>query len=82
MRIYLDDDRKELVSVICNRCKKELRVENGIVKEGCFHGEALFGYFSKKDGMRHHFDLCEECYDRMAAGFAIPVEEEDVKEML
>lgn len=82
MRIYLDDDRKELVSVICNRCKRELRVENGIVKEGCFHAEAQFGYFSTKDGMRHHFDLCEKCYDRMAAGFAIPVEEEEVKEML
>ncbi|MBP3604767.1 MAG: hypothetical protein J6J79_11535 [Lachnospiraceae bacterium] len=82
MRIYLDDDRKELVSVICNRCKKELKVENGIVKEGCFHAEAKFGYFSKRDGVMHHFDLCEDCYDRMAAGFAIPVEEEEMKELL
>ena len=57
MRIYMDDNRQELVSVICNRCKKELKVENGIVKEGCFHAEAAFGYFSKKDGIKHFFDL-------------------------
>lgn len=82
MRIYMDDNRQELVSVICNRCKKELKVENGIVKEGCFHAEARFGYFSKKDGIQHFFDLCEECYDKMIAGLAIPVEEEEVKEML
>ena len=82
MRIYMDDNRQELVSVICNRCKKELKVENGIVKEGCFHAEAQFGYFSKKDGIKHFFDLCEECYDKMVAGFAIPIEVEDVKELL
>ncbi len=82
MRIYMDDNRQELVSVICNRCKKELKVENGIVKEGCFHAEAGFGYFSKRDGMKHFFDLCEECYDKMIAGLAIPVEEEEMKEML
>ena len=82
MRIYMDDNRQELVSVICNRCKKELKVENGIVKEGCFHAEAAFGYFSKKDGIKHFFDLCEECYDKMIAGLAIPVEAEEMKEML
>lgn len=82
MRIYMDDNRKELVSVICNRCKKELLVENGILKEGCFCGNSQFGYFSNKDGMQHFFDLCEECYDKMIAGFAIPVETEEAKELL
>lgn len=82
MRNYLDDNKRELVSVICNRCKKELKVENGILKEGCFCGNTQFNYFSKKDGMKHFFDLCEECYDKMIVGFAIPVEEEEVKELL
>ncbi len=82
MRIYMDDDKKELISVICNRCKKELKVENGILKEGCFCAEPRFGYFSKKDGIKHFFDLCEECYDKMTTGFAIPVEAEEVKELL
>ena len=82
MRIYMDENKKELVSVICNRCKKELKVENGMLKEGCFCGDTPFGYFSKKDGMKHFFDLCEECYDKMVSGFAIPVEEEEVNELI
>ena len=82
MRIYSDNNRKELVSVICNQCKKKLKVENGIVKEGCFCGNSQFGYFSNKDGMKYLFDLCEECYDKMTAGFDILVEEEEAKELL
>lgn len=82
MRIYADDDKKELVSVICNKCKREIKVENGIVKEGCFCGDSQFGYFSNKDGMKHFFDLCEECYDKITAGFAIPVETKEAKELL
>lgn len=81
MRIYKDDQKQELLSVICNQCKKELKVENGIVKEGCFYARSQFGYFSRKDGTKHSFDLCEECYDKMIAGFAIPVEAEEVKEL-
>lgn len=82
MRIYLDEQEKQLAAVICNGCKKELTVENGIVKEGCFQADTIFGYFSKKDGIRHRFDLCEDCYDRLAAGLKIPVQGEEVKELL
>lgn len=82
MRIYMDENKQELSGVICNRCKKELTVENGMIKEGCFCGDSLFGYFSNKDGMKHSFDLCEECYDKMIKSFAIPVEEEEVSELL
>lgn len=80
MRNY--SDQRELVSVICNKCKKELRVENGILKEGCFSGNVQFGYFSSKDGKKHSFDLCEECYDKMIREFAIPVEEEEAVEFI
>ncbi|MDO4304027.1 MAG: hypothetical protein Q4D94_08925 [Bacillota bacterium] len=82
MRIYMDEDKQHLAAVICNKCKKELTVENGILKEGCYHGDSRFGYFSNKDGMKHSFDLCEECYDKLIKGFAIPVEEEEIKELL
>ena len=43
MRIYLDKNKNELTAVICNQCKKELNVENGIVKEGYFCGDVQFG---------------------------------------
>lgn len=82
MRIYPDENRKEPVAVFCNQCKKELTVENGIMKEGCFCSDAQFGYFSRKDGMRYSFDLCEDCFDKMLKGFAIPAEETEVTEYM
>ncbi len=68
--------------VICNQCQKELKLEKGYLKEGCFSINYSFGYFSKKDGVRHKFDLCEECYDKLVAQFRIPVEVIAEKELL
>ncbi len=83
MREYTDNRKEEkLGKVICNRCGRNMRVENGCLKEGCFHGKAAFGYFSRKDGAIHSFDLCEDCYDRMTAEFVVPVEEGVETEML
>lgn len=82
MRRYESENGGKLIQVICNQCKKELKVENGYLKEGCLGIDISFGYFSRKDGIRHQFDLCEECYDKMAAQFAIPVEESQVQELL
>lgn len=82
MRIYRDEKETELVEVICNSCGRKLLVEGGIVKEGCFHMDTVFGYFSRKDGQIHSFDLCEDCYDKMTAQFRIPVEEKEARELL
>ena len=59
MREFQRGTGEKLIRVVCNRCGKEMRVENGCLKEGCFHGEAHFGYFSRKDGSSQQFDLCE-----------------------
>ena len=40
MRKYLDENKMELDSVICNYCGKKLLVENGILKEGCLEVDA------------------------------------------
>lgn len=68
--------------VICNQCQKELKSEKGYLKEGCFSIDYSFGYFSEKDGMKHKFDLCEACYDKIVAQFQIPVEVVNEKEFL
>ncbi|MCI8466244.1 MAG: hypothetical protein HFI63_10420 [Lachnospiraceae bacterium] len=67
---------------VCNCCGELVRTEGALP-----YGEGLsvtksWGYFSGKDGERHHFFLCEECYDRMVKGFAVPVEIEEVTELL
>ncbi len=82
MRKYKDDKKTELAHVFCNCCKKELRLENGIVKEGVYAGNQEFSYFSNKDGEIHSFDLCEDCYDKIIAQFEIPVEIFEKKELL
>lgn len=71
----------KVVAVTCNRCKKEMKVENGIIREGCFSVNTVFGYFSNKDGERHSFDLCEECYDAVTRDFQIPITKTEETEL-
>lgn len=82
MRRYESESNRQPIQVICNQCGKELQLEHGYLKEGCFVADYVFGYFSHKDGMRHRFELCEDCYDKLIAGFQIPVEEMPENELL
>ncbi len=82
MRQYENSLEKKLVKAVCNRCGRTLRVENGVLKEGCFHAKDTFGYFSSDDGSCEEFDLCEECYHEMIAGFEIPVTRTEATELL
>ncbi len=66
----------------CNKCGKEFKQENNIIKEDFAVIKKSWGYFSKKDGKTHRFFLCEDCYDSLAGGLLIPVEEKDTTELL
>ena len=68
--------------VFCNKCGKKIKLDKGIVQEGIFDLEYMWGYFSKKDGEIHSFDLCEECYDKMISEFDIPVDVRESNEMI
>ncbi len=80
MREYKED--RTLTKVVCNACGKNLLVENGILKEECIHVGHDFGFFGSKDGESDRFDLCEACYEKLIAGFAVPVERRERKELL
>lgn len=82
MRTYTEQKEKELTGAVCNCCGKNLLVENGFLKEECIHVVHDFGFFGKKDGMTHTFDLCEECYEKITARFAIPVEIHEREELV
>lgn len=84
MRNFIKKEQEELQldKVFCNQCGKELKVEDGIVKEGCFHSDYAFDYFSGKDGYLYSLDLCEACFDRWVQGFKEPVQVIEVKEYL
>lgn len=78
MRQYKEQivNNREVDKIFCNKCGKEIKMENGILKEEILEVEKRWGYFSKKDNEIHSFDLCEECYDQLISQFKIPVEDE------
>ncbi len=80
MREYIED--RKLTKVVCNACGKNLLVENGILKEECIHVDHDFGFFGEKDGESDSFDLCEACCEKMIAGFSVPVDRRERKELL
>ena len=80
MRKYKENG--QLDAVCCNMCGKKMVVKEGILREGAARFDYVWDYFSEKDGEVHHFDLCEECYDRMTAEFCIPVDVEEQIELL
>lgn len=84
MRAYKEREKQELElnKVKCNQCGKELLVEDGILKEGCFSVDYTFDYFSNKDGYIYSFDLCETCFNQWTEKFEIPVEIGETKEFL
>lgn len=67
--------------VVCNVCGRALKMEKGILMEDAFEAKKQWGYFSKKDATLHSFLICEDCYDKMVAQFAIPPTVEEVTEL-
>lgn len=80
MRKY--NEQGDITKVVCNRCGKEMKVENGVVKEGWVPANIVFEYFSNRDGERHKFDLCESCYDEITGTFQIPIDITEDTELL
>lgn len=65
----------------CNACGRKLRtLPNGELEE-TLRIEKTWGYFSRKDTLRHRFVVCEDCYDRLVASFVVPVAETEATEI-
>ncbi|MCI8956730.1 MAG: hypothetical protein HFG29_07060 [Eubacterium sp.] len=79
MRVYKDE---RLTELYCNKCGKQIKIENEVIREGNFSVDYRWDYFSGKDGRRHKFDLCESCYDEIIKNFEYPVEEADYNEFV
>lgn len=79
MRVYKDE---RLTELYCNKCGKQIKIENGMIKEGNFSVDYRWDYFSDKDGERHQFDLCENCYDEMIKNFLHSVDRQECSELL
>ena len=66
----------------CNCCGKEIKEEQGILKEDVLEVSKEWGYFSGKDMEHHRFIVCEACYDNWVSGFIIPPKVEERTEAL
>lgn len=82
MREYTQAKQAMIQRVRCNRCGKELKIENEIVTEDYLSVEKEWGYFSEQDGEVHSFDLCESCYHTLIQGFVIPVTKKNQSELI
>ena len=71
-----------MVSKKCNCCGKEIKEEQGILKEDVLTIVKDWGYFSGKDMERHQLIICETCYDKWISGFCIPPQVEERTEVL
>ncbi|HHT97982.1 MAG TPA: hypothetical protein GXZ90_08835 [Clostridiales bacterium] len=68
--------------ILCNVCGKEIKLNNGILKEDVFEASKEWGFFSNRDLEVHHFNICESCYENMIENFKIPVTIMDKREVL
>ncbi|MBQ5446861.1 MAG: hypothetical protein IIT48_09405 [Lachnospiraceae bacterium] len=80
MREYTDQNI--LKSIKCNKCGKNIKFDNTLPEEDYISVSKNWGYFSSKDGEKHEFDLCEECYDNLTGTFEIPVSVMDNNELI
>jgi ribosomal-protein-alanine N-acetyltransferase len=69
---------KELVDEIyCNCCGKRIEKNAHQYFQDHLHVEKQWEYHSKKDGKKHEFDICEECYDKWIKSFKISIEKNE-----
>lgn len=64
--------QEELDSLQCNRCGKICQDSTDPEpKSDYLEVEVYWGYYSKKDGEKHKWDICEECYDKIVSEFVL-----------
>lgn len=73
--------------IVCNCCGKRVKLRNSegadiIPKTEFITIEKDWGYFSEKDGETHRITICESCYDKWIAGFAIEPEIRENTELM
>ena len=72
MRHYRVAENKKIDKVICNKCGKEIVIQNGRLEGDVLEVSKRWGYASETDNEVHSFDLCEACYDELVSTFQIP----------
>lgn len=67
--------KKEIIEdiiedILCNKCGKSLKDEQGMNYEGLVEANFIGGFYSKFGDMsKYKFSLCEECLDELFKSF-------------
>lgn len=66
---------EEIEDIFCNLCGVSISFhlpppQDGLIKGG--EGKLSFGYGSVRDTEVHRFHICDDCANKLCAGFAIP----------
>ncbi len=74
MRMYRNKIfiKKVPKKVVCNICGLNIQLNKDGYFNDYLHIEKQWGYFSKKDGVAHSIDICENCYDKVISQMKIP----------
>lgn len=62
-------EQQEIDAIFCNKCGAQC---DDKVHKDFASMAVVWGYFSRKDLEKHFWDLCEDCYDKFVATFALP----------
>lgn len=80
MKKYDEDNKKELI--VCNCCGQVIVPADSSDKAAFLAVTQMWGYFSKWDGFRHSFHMCEKCYEKMIMTWVYPPDSEEETELL
>ena len=82
MRRYEHVNKSSISEVKCNMCGRNIKIQNGMIMDGVLSIEYKWGYFSDFDGQTHSFDICQDCYKKLEKKFIIPIDKEEISELL
>lgn len=80
MKKYDEYNKKEMI--ICNCCGSVIADADSSDKAVFLAVSKVWGYFSKWDGCRHSFHICEHCYEKMIHTWVYPPDCEEETELL
>ncbi len=66
-------EKDEIYEVYCNMCGKAIEKDQFGKFYEYLSVDKNWGYFSKLDGQKHSFDLCDKCYIDIVSKFKIRV---------
>jgi protein-arginine kinase activator protein McsA len=80
MKRYDEETKTEWM--ICNCCGQKIARQQEYDRVAVLTVSKVWGYFSKWDGSRHSFDICEDCYEKMIQSWKYPPDREEETELL